>query len=374
MFFSINRLVFIEEINKCNRIIDAKTPTPSLSGILLEVEADKVSLISSNTSMSIKTIIDIGTSDLLIKETGSILIRGKYFIEILRRMDDETINISSVEDNLVFLSGEKSEFSLNILNYTDYPLIAFREKGNTVVVNNMDLKKSLNQTIISVNEWNQKIVLAGLNFSLDDSMFYITGTDGFRVSRKRTNILDKIPEKFETNIPHKSILEIIKLLPEKGECKIVSTESHVTFIINNTIFQTIILEGQFPNVNAVFPTDFNTTLYMENKKFFKLISRADIPSEDNASTVVNLILNNDSIFIKSNIHQIGSFEEVFKDFELKGLDEQNICFNSKYLIDSLKTFETKNIEINLIDSKKPIVISSSEDINLSQIILPMFSN
>ncbi|QHX36255.1 DNA polymerase III subunit beta [Spiroplasma sp. BIUS-1] len=374
MFFSVNRLVFIEEINKCNRIIDPKAPTPSLSGILLEVETDKISLISSNTSMSIKTTIDMGNSDLLIKQTGSILIRGKYFLEILRRMDDDVINISSVEENLVSLSGEKSEFSLNILNYVDYPAFAFREKGDNVTVNNIDLKKSLNQTIISVNEWNQKIVLAGLNFALDNSLFYITGTDGFRVSRKRIQLLGDIPEKFETNIPHKSILEIIKLLPEKGECKIVSVDSHVTFIINNTIFQTTILEGQFPNVNAVFPTDFNTTLYMDNKKFFKLISRADIPSEDNASTVVNLILSDDSIFIKSNIHQIGSFEEVFKEFEIKGLDEQNICFNSKYLIDSLKTFETKNIEINLIDSKKPIVISSAEDMNLSQIILPMFSN
>ncbi|AGR41706.1 DNA polymerase III subunit beta [Spiroplasma diminutum] len=374
MFFSVNRLVLIDEINKCNRIIDPKIPTPSLSGILLEVEADKISLVSSNSSVSIKTVIDMGKSDLQIKETGNILIRGKYFLEILKRMDDDIINISSVENNLVSLSGEKSEFSLNILDFSDYPSIGFREKGDTVTVNNIDLKKSLNQTIVSVNEWNQKIVLAGLNFSLDNSMFYITGTDGFRVSRKRTNVLNEIPEKFETNIPHKSILELIKLLPEKGECKIVSIDSHVTFIINNTIFQTTILEGQFPNVNAVFPTDFNTTLYMDNKKFFKLISRADIPSEDNASTVVNLILNNDSIFIKSNIHQIGSFEEVFKEFELKGLDEQNICFNSKYLIDSLKTFETKNIEINLIDSKKPIVISSSEDMNLSQIILPMFSN
>ncbi|ALD65912.1 DNA polymerase III subunit beta [Spiroplasma cantharicola] len=374
MFFSVNRLAFIEEINKCNRIIDSKVPTPSISGILLEIDADKISLISSNTSMSIKTIINMGTNDLLIKETGTILIRGKYFLEILRRMDDDIVNISNIEENIVSLSGEKSEFSLNILNYNDYPTIGFREKGDIVTVKNNDLKKSLNQTIISVNEWNQKIVLAGLNFSIDNSMFYITGTDGFRVSRKRIQLFEDIPNKFETNIPHKSVLELIKLLPEKGECKIVSVDSHVTFIINNTLFQTTILEGQFPDVNAVFPTDFNTTLYMDNKKFFKLISRADIPSEENTSTVVNLILNNDSIFIKSNIHQIGSFEEIFKEFELKGLDEQNICFNSKYLIESLKTFETKNVEINLIDSKKPIVISSSEDMDLSQIILPMFSN
>ncbi|AGR40699.1 DNA polymerase III subunit beta [Spiroplasma taiwanense] len=374
MIFSINRNIFLEEINKCNRIIDYKSLTPSITGILLEIEVDKISLISTNSSISIKSTIFSGTNDLIIKETGSILIKGKYFLEILRRMEDEIINISSVENNIVSLSGEKSEFSLNTLDFNDFPLIGFREKGTVIKINNIELKKSLNQTIIAVNEWNQKIVLAGLNFAINNGMFYITGTDGFRVSRKRILIEEQIPEKFETNIPYKSILEIIKLLPEKGECKIVIIDSFATFIINDTLFQTTILEGQFPNVNAVFPTDFNTTIYVNNKKFFKLISRADIRSEDNSSTVVNFILDNDRIFIKSNINQIGSFEEEFREFELKGIDEQNICFNSKYLIDSLKTFETKNIELNFIDSKKPIVISSDEDLNLNQIILPMFSN
>lgn len=374
MFLKINRSFLIEELTKCNRIIDQKTPTPSLIGILIDVEVDKVSFMSTNNSLSIKTSTSVGEHGLFIKETGTSLIRGKYFLEILRRMDDEFISINQTETNIMTLSGENSEFTLNILDYKDYPMLAFREKGDQIELSAFELKKSLNQTIISVNEYNQKIVLGGLNFSAIDNQFFVTGTDGFRVSRKRIFIDEEKTSKFETNIPYKSVMEIIKVLPDKGKVKIVLLENHVSFLFNNTVLQTTILEGQFPNVNSVFPSTFASTIYVENKKFLKLISRADIPSDENVSIVVNLKLEGQIIYIKSNIQQIGSFEEEFKDFELKGLDEQDIFFNSKFLIESLKSFETKNVEVSFIDAKKPIVITSSEDNSLSQIILPMFSN
>ncbi|AOG59957.1 DNA polymerase III subunit beta [Spiroplasma helicoides] len=374
MYFEINRNYFIDEISKCNRIVDYKSVSPALTGIFIEVDSDKISLVSTNQTLSIKTNIFADTNDLKIKETGSFLIRGKNFIEILRRMDDEVISMNKVETNLITLSGEKSEFMLNVMDEQDFPTISFKEIGSMIEVETSDIKKSLNQTIISVDEYNQKIVLQGINFQIDSSILYITGTDGKRVSRKKIELGEVYNDRFVANVPFKSVSEIMKLLSDKGKTKILVSDNFVTFTINNSIIQSTVLEGNFPDVNGVFPKDFNSTIYVENKKFLKLISRADIPSEENSSTVVNFILSGETICIKSNIQQIGSFEEEFKEFELKGLEEQNIFFNSKYLLDALRSFETKTIEINFLDSKAPIVVVSSEDPSLSQIILPMFSS
>ncbi|QGS51369.1 DNA polymerase III subunit beta [Spiroplasma tabanidicola] len=374
MFFKINRNYFIEELSKCNKIVDYKSSVPSYTAIFIEVEVDKISLVSTNTSVSIKTSTFVNKEGLEIKEVGSFLIRGKNFIEILKRMDDEIISINKVEKNIITLSGENSEFLLNVLDENDFSQITFNETGEFFEIDTAEFKKGLNQTIISVNEWNQKIVLQGLNFLTEESIFYITGTDGYRVSRKKIVLDRSVDEKLSANVPFKSVFEIIKVLNDKNKTKIMIHDSLITIISNNTIIQSTLLEGQFPDVKGVFPTDFNSTIYVENKAFFKLISRADIPSEENTSTVVNFILDGETIIIKSNIQQIASFEEEFKNFELRGLDNQNIYFNSKFILESLKSFETKVVEISFIDSKTPIMIASSEDLSLSQIILPMFSN
>ncbi|QBQ07203.1 DNA polymerase III subunit beta [Spiroplasma gladiatoris] len=374
MYFKINRNYFIDELSKCNRIIDYKNPVPACTGILIEVETDKISIVSTNSSVSIKTSTYANQHDLEIKEAGIFLIRGKNFIEILKRMEDEIISLNKVETNIITLSGNKSEFLLNVLEHTDFPTILFKEEGVFFEVYGSELKKGMNQTIISVNEWNQKIVLQGLNFLAEANNFYITGTDGFRVSRKLISLESSVIEKVTANVPFKSVFEIIKVIDDKQMIKIIVHDNLISIRSKDTIIQSTLLEGQFPDVNGVFPTDFNSTIFVENKTFYKLISRADIPSEENTSTVVNFVLDGDVISIKSNIQQIGSFEEEFKDFELRGIDDQNIYFNSKFILDSLRSFETKIIEISFIDSKTPIVIASSEDTSLSQIILPMFSN
>jgi|GEM_PF-872779 len=373
MFFKMNRLSLIDEINKCNRIVDIKSVLSYATHIFVECDNDCVSFTSLNSHMTIKTKIFSGECDLKFKESGSFLIRGKYILEILRRMDDEIVTITKSDDNIISLYGNKSEFFLNILDASEFPLLAFKDKGQIINVNSSSLKETIAQTIISVDETNQKLILTGLNLSIKNNSMFVTGTDGFRVSRKEIYIEEDIKD-IEINIPYKTILELQKLL-DRGICKISLLDNTCCFTINNTLLQTNILEGQYPNVVAVFPEDFSTKIIVDNKKIFKLISRADIPKDDAYDiTVVNIQIYKEKIIIKSNIQQIASFEEEFSDFSLDGIEEQNIYLNSKFLLDSLKSFETKTIEIRIIDEKKPIVICSSEQINLKQIILPMSSN
>jgi DNA polymerase-3 subunit beta len=84
-----------------------------------------------------------------------------------------------------------------------------------------------------------------------------------------------------------------------------------------------------------------------------------------------LILKEEKIIIKSNTQQIGSFTEEFTEFNLRGIDDQNVYFNSKFMLDALRTFDAETVEINLIESMKPIVLTSMQDLKLSHIILPV---
>ncbi|WP_339022766.1 DNA polymerase III subunit beta [Spiroplasma endosymbiont of Crioceris asparagi] len=373
MNFSINRKSFLTNLEKVSKIIDYKNFIPSLLGIVIEVKPNTISLITTNDNLSIKCNLEAGKNNLEIKEVGNILIKGKYILDVLRKMEDDVISLSNVEKNLLFISGKKSEFLLNLLDYEEFPMIGFRKKGDGIKIDSQELKKAINQTIISVNEYNQKIALTGLNFHIENNDFFITGTDNYRVSRKMLQV-ENNKEKFEANMPFKSAHELVRVLSDSQECKIIFSESLLSFVTEETIFQTTLLEGNFPNVKVIFPSSFNTTIKTNTKAFNNVIYRADIPNEENEITVINIQIQGNTIFVKSKIKSIGSFEEEFKEFTIEGDDEQNVFFNSRFLLDSLKTFETKTITIKFIDSKKPVIIYSEEEPGLNQIILPMFSN
>lgn len=375
MKFSIERNALLDELVKCNKIVDPKSINPSTSGIFVEIETDQITLTATNSNMSIKTSIKEGKKSLNIMEVGSFLIKGKYIIETLRKMEDELIDLSNPEENMLFIGGTNNQLYLNLLSCETFPGIGFRENGIEILVESSDLKKAINQTLISVEEYNQKIVLSGLNMSINQGQLYISGTDRFRVSRKTISVSGDIDSSFSKNIPYKSCFELTRVLGEDGICKIViSDDSHILFSYDNTLFQSTILEGIYPDIKRVFPDDFNSSIFVKKSKIMKAISRADIRDDEGSATLINFQLEEDVLFIKSNTIQIGSYQEEFRDFELKGIGGLNIFFNSKFMLDALRTFDTDLVKINLIDGKKPIVINSPSDSSLSHIILPMNAN
>ncbi|WP_338969811.1 DNA polymerase III subunit beta [Spiroplasma endosymbiont of Labia minor] len=372
MIINIQKNLLLENLSKASRIIDQKTFNPSLLGVFLEATDQGLIIISSRGEQSIKIFIKADNLNLTIKQPGKLLLKAKYLLEILRRLDDFNITMTSVDTNQLRISGNNVEFNLNTMSSDAYPLLGFFEKGDQIIIDANLLKIALTQTSISVNELNKKIVLSGLNFNIQENLLYISGTDSYRLSRKSINIKSFDGDPFAINIPLKSINEIIKLIDENKEnIKIIKNDEHVAFIIDNVIFQSTLLIGQFPDINSAFPTDFNSVISLGNKEFAKVIQRADITSDESNTTVVNFSLQGNKITVTSVLSEIGNFEEEFSEFDLEGFDEQMLSFNAKYFLDAIRTFNTKIIKIKIIEKRKPILISSDEDPELIQMVLPM---
>ena len=52
-------------------------------------------------------------------------------------------------------------------------------------------------------------------------------------------------------------------------------------------------------------------------------------------------------------------------------EDIKISFSAKYIIESLKSFSTETVDIHFVGEIKPILIKSSEDETLTQLVLPI---
>ena len=52
-------------------------------------------------------------------------------------------------------------------------------------------------------------------------------------------------------------------------------------------------------------------------------------------------------------------------------DEISISFSSKYMLYSVKSFETTNVTLYMNNDNSPIIIKSNEDESLIQLVLPI---
>ena len=96
MDFNINRLVLLDALTKVSRAVSLKSPLPILTGIKFDLLEDGLVLTASDSDISIQTTINEG---IIINQTGSVVLSSKYILEIIRKIDGDTVHIQ-VKDSL----------------------------------------------------------------------------------------------------------------------------------------------------------------------------------------------------------------------------------------------------------------------------------
>ena len=137
MKFTILKTSLLNALNTVSKAISNKNPNAILTGVRLDLNELGLTLIGTDTDISISTFISKNEGDeqvITIFETGSIIISCKYILDIVRKFDSEVIEFELVENSLLKIRDNLSDFSLNTMKVEDFPNIDFEDAGNPVVI------------------------------------------------------------------------------------------------------------------------------------------------------------------------------------------------------------------------------------------------
>ena len=94
----VKKEILLESLNNTARAISTKNLIPILTGIKFDLKDDGLYLYASDTDVSIRSFIPKNKLTSL-EETGSIVIGGKYIVEIIRKLPNTDISISLTGQN-----------------------------------------------------------------------------------------------------------------------------------------------------------------------------------------------------------------------------------------------------------------------------------
>ncbi|PPE04799.1 DNA polymerase III subunit beta [Entomoplasma ellychniae] len=367
MNIKINRQAFLDGINSASKIIDPKSLSPATTGVLIEVGVDKLTIISTNNSTSFKVELYKQNSDLEIITPGTILVKPKFIIDTLRKLENQFIKLSVFEESELEIITEKSSLKIGLLDPEDFPLLGFVENGLEITLSPVEFKNTINQLINSINPYKERTVLTGLNLKTKEDSIVFSATDLFKISLKKIPINTQ-GEKINIIIPHKTLTELIKLIENVKKLKIVVFDNYTTFVFDNKTFQSILVDGNYPDVESAFPSVFGTSIKVKTKKILKLLNRFELPFESSDPTI-NLNIKKNEITLKTTVDSV-KYEETFNDFEFGGEEIEEVKFNTRFILEAIKTFDCEDLEIKFSLPSRMAVISSEEEPKLKQIILP----
>jgi len=371
MNFSINTNVLLHNLLISQKALSTKTPAPFLQGIKLEVNKNEIILITSNSDITIKSVIK--DESLKVEEIGVVLIPGKVFVEFIRKLNKGIVEISTVDDNVLRIHSNNTDLSLNLLNVDDYPEINFIINDVPIKIESKTMKSIIKQTTFATSNIENRPILTGVNIKVENKKLIAIATDSFRLSQKIIEI-PKNFEKMNVVIPGKSLDELIKVLElNLDEILIHLNHKTILFEYGNILFQSRLLEGKFPETSRLIPMEFPIIIKFKASDLQVAIERASLLNfKDNLNSIVKLSLNqNNQVEITSNSPEIGKIVEEIYPIEQAVGTPLKIAFSSKYFLDALKTFNSEEVYVKFTGEIRPFIIEGNDDSGLIQLILPV---
>ena len=374
MQFSIDRDVLYENLNLISRGLPVKTAMPVLNGIKMELTEEDLYLTSSNSDISIQVVVN--HSSLEIKETGKIIVPGNYLIQIIRKINSRKIDISLIEDKIVIIKAERSEFKLNLLSVFDYPNIDFVCLDKPLLLSAKNLRSIIRETAYATSNSEKRPILTGVSLKYANHKLTAVATDSFRLSQKIMELDDVDYNDFNIVVPFKSLDELSKTLETYNEdVEIYFNKIKIVFKFKNILFQSRLLDGAYPDTSRLIPDQFPVVVRFNKDELINAIDRVSLLStkdKENQYNVVRFNIRNDHVVeISSSSSEIGNaIEEIIPTDPIEG-PALKIAFSSRYIIEALKAFISPEVQLCFTGEVRPFIIKGDLDYNLTALILPV---
>ena len=371
MKIRIKKEILLENLNKVSKALSTKNLIPVLAGIKFDLNLDGLTLTASDNDITIQSFIPNQNDDMEIEEEGSIIIQGRYILDIVRKLPDKMINLEVFDELKVIISTENSEYNLNGINKSEYPNINLELNKNPIYLNSKVFKDLVNQTAFAASTDESRPPLTGLNFKIIGDTLECNCTDSYRLARKVLKLNNTVETDYNIVIPSKNIIEVSKLLTDDDlDIELHIFNNKILFKYDNILFQSRLINGTFPNTANLLPKESMLKITVDVNDLYNVIDRVSILTSDKEKNVVTLETNGNILTMKSSSAEIGRVEE--KMHILKDKDEDiTISFSARYVMEALKVLDTEKCEISFVGEVNPIIFKCQESDDLIQLVLPI---
>lgn len=364
MKFSCEKALLQNAVNLSSRAVANKSSISALEGLLLEVREDYVQLTGYDLKTGIRTIFPAD-----VQENGSLVLSARLFGEIIRRMPDDVVTIST-DGFTVNLRCNRSKFNIQGIEATEYPELPTVDYMNCFQIDQEVLRDMIERTSFAISQSDARPIHTGALFEVEEVEpdFYklsIVAVDGYRLALRRESISEVTgAHAFKFVVPGAALREVQRIASgESLPIQVIQGERHVMFKTGDVTLVTRRLEGDFLDYKRAIPSNSSILINAETKQLIDCIERCSLMINEQQKSPLHCIFGEGMLQCKTSTALGTAFDECIVDGDGGGLE---IGFNNRYMLDALKAAPTESVKLSLNTAVSPCIISRAEGSDLPE--------
>ncbi|HXH81808.1 MAG TPA: DNA polymerase III subunit beta [Candidatus Tectomicrobia bacterium] len=358
----LDRDAFLKGLQMVQNIVEPRQTLPILANVLLETEEGTIRV--SATDLEVGARVSVPAR---VVGKGAVTVAARKLAEIVKELPAAAVAMKVGDNASVSLRCGGAAYRLVGLPPDDFPAVAPASPGAWLTLEARALRDMLARTSFAISHDETRYALNGVLFSLNGQELRLVATDGHRLAIA-SRLVGDVGKPVTGIVPRKAIVEVSRVLGAGEEVQLALTDNQFVLQMPNFVMTARLIEGQFPNYEAVLPKNHPGRLTISRAALGAALRRVSVMAEER-NRPVKLTLAPAQLRVTASSAELGDAEETL-DVDYGG-DEITIGFNSRYLLDAIGPIEHEHVVVEFKDPLSPGVVRAGEEDGYRCVIMPM---
>ncbi|HIZ15903.1 MAG TPA: DNA polymerase III subunit beta [Candidatus Tidjanibacter faecipullorum] len=374
MKFVISSSSLLSTLSTASKVISSKNTLPILDYFLFDIKSDGLHVTASDLETTITTVV---TPD-SVESEGVIAAPVKLLIDSLKEFSEQPLTFEADETTWeIKISWTTGSITLPGMSGMSYPSVQpLTDTAREIEIEADTLLGGINKTIFATADDELRPVMNGIFIDITPAQYIFVATDAHKLVKYTVEKEgDDVAASFILPKKPANLLRTM-LLREDDTVKVAFDDKNVKFSLSNSTLICRLIEGTYPNYNAVIPANNPNKVIVDRIELLNGIKRVAVCSNQ-ATNLIKFEIGDNRINLTAQDLDFSYSANENLSCSYEG-SPVTIGFKSTFLIEILSNLETPSVIIELADSTRSGVFKPLYDdvqpCDTLMILMPMLIN
>ncbi|TWO31730.1 DNA polymerase III subunit beta [Seonamhaeicola sediminis] len=371
MKFIVSSTYLLKQLQVLGGVINNSNTLPILDNFLFELDNNTLTVSASDLETTMSSTLDVESDS-----NGSVAIPARLLLDTLKTFPEQPLTFVVEENNTVEISSNHGKYALAYAEGNEFPkAVALEDPSKTVVMGDV-LATAISKTIFAAGNDDLRPVMSGVFFQFSQQGLTFVSTDAHKlVKYTREDI--KANEVAEFIMPKKP-LNLLKgiLAASEDEVSIEYNESNAKFTFENSVLICRLIDGKYPNYEAVIPKENPNKLVIDRTQFLNSVKRVSIFSNKTTHQIRLKIAGAELNISAEDIDYSNKAEERLT-CDYQG-DDMQIGFNSRFLTEMLNNLSSDEVQLEMSMPNRAGILTPIDGLDdgehVTMLVMPVMLN
>jgi DNA polymerase-3 subunit beta len=340
MKFIVSSSYLLKQLQVLGSVINSSNTLPILDNFLFELDNNALKVSASDLETTMTATLEIDS-----KSQGSVAIPAKLLLDILKTFPEQPLTFTVEDNSTVEISSNSGKYAIAYAPGEEFPKAVVLDDPSKTIVPAEVLATAVSKTIFAAGNDDLRPVMSGVFFQFSPEGLIFVATDAHKlVKYARTDV--KASQVADFIMPKKP-LNILKgiLGASDAEVAIEYNDANATFSFENYVLTCRLIDGKYPNYEAVIPKENPNKLLINRVQFLNSVRRVAIFANKTTHQIRLKIAGTELNISAEDIDYSNKADERLT-CDYQG-DDMQIGFNSRFLTEMLNNLSSDEIQLEM---------------------------